>query len=98
LPDDGYLVQAPIAPSRRKGTKMENEEKQDGLNKLQRQHRAEIVEEAYQRIWDKYTAGAQEHQTNLKQDSTMEQLAEWAIEEAIDQVVYLLTLKSKMNG
>lgn len=68
------------------------------LTKQQMAHRAAITEEATQLIWDKYTAGAMEHQTNLREDSTVGQLLDWAIEEAIDQVVYLLTLKSKMGG
>lgn len=68
------------------------------LNKKQMEHRAAIVERATQLIWDKYTAGAEEHQTNLREDSTVEQLIDWSIEEAIDQMVYLLTLKEKLTG
>lgn len=73
---------------------MENE---DALTKEQSAHRAEVTEEVTQLIWDKYTKGAQEHKTNLKQDSTVGQLVDWAIEEALDQLVYLVTLKSKMG-
>ena len=60
-------------------------------------HRKYIVEEAATLIHAKYTKGALEHQTNLKEDTTIGQLIDFAIEEATDQMVYLLTLKQKIE-
>lgn len=60
-------------------------------------HRASIVKEAAFLINEKYAKGAIEHQTNLKEDTSVGQLLDFAIEEAVDQMVYLLTLKQKME-
>lgn len=68
------------------------------LNTVQKQHRSEVVSNAVTLIHDKYTAGALEHQTNLKQDTTLAQLLEFAIEEAVDQMVYLITMKQKLDS
>lgn len=65
------------------------------LNEKQQAHRAEIIDLAQTKIFEKYTAGAKEHQTNLKEDTTEDQLIEFMLEEAIDQVVYVLTLMQK---
>ena len=65
------------------------------LNEKQIAHRESIVSLAAELIHAKYTAGAIEHDTNLKEDTTVDQLLDFAIEEAIDQVVYLLTMKQK---
>lgn len=43
----------------------------------------------------KYRKGQAEHGGNLMDASDM-QLIEWAIDEAIDQIVYLVTLKEKL--
>lgn len=45
----------------------------------------------------KYIAGQREHGGNLF-DLSAEALVDCAIDEAIDQVVYLLTLKDKLRG
>lgn len=67
------------------------------LNPKQSAHRQEVVQEAAQLIHDKYTVGAKEHNTNLKEDTTVHQLVDFALEEAIDQMVYLITLKQKID-
>jgi hypothetical protein len=68
----------------------------NGLTVAQAEHRNYITNQAHKRIRAKYAAGALEHQTNLKDDTTTSQLLEFAIDEAIDQIVYLLTLKQKI--
>ena len=60
-------------------------------------HRAYIVKEAAFLINEKYAKGAAEHKTNLKEDTSIAQLLDFAIEEAVDQIVYLLTLKQKCD-
>lgn len=44
----------------------------------------------------KYVAGAKEHDSKLHTDYTISQILDMAIEEAIDQVTYLLTLREKL--
>lgn len=68
-----------------------------GLNEKQEKHRKEVVVTAMNLIHEKYTKGALEHKTNLKQDTTPSQLVDFALEEAVDQMVYLITLKQKLN-
>lgn len=45
----------------------------------------------------KYEKGVQEHGGHLKEYSEKE-LVEFALDEAIDQVVYLITLRDKLNS
>lgn len=68
---------------------------ENGLNALQNAHKKEILKLANKKINAKYIAGALEHQTNLKDDTTEDQLIGFMLEEAIDQVVYVLTLMQK---
>ena len=56
------------------------------------QHVNDIQNEALNRIRIKYMKGVKEHGGNLW-EVPVEDLLENAIDEAIDQVVYLLTLK-----
>ena len=56
------------------------------------QHLNDIQNEALQRINEKYMKGQKEHGGNLWEVPPQEILEE-AINEAIDQIVYLLTLK-----
>ena len=67
------------------------------MNKTQTAHLQGILRQAERLISDKYIKGAAEHQSTLSEDYTAEQLLDMAIEEATDQMVYLLTLKEKMN-
>lgn len=63
----------------------------------QESHLRSILVEAEQRIDAKYREGAKEHKSVLS-DAREEHLLEMAIEEAIDQVVYLITLKQKFRA
>jgi DNA-directed RNA polymerase beta' subunit len=67
------------------------------MTETQQKHLANIVDQATSRLIDKYQKGAREHQSTLSEDYTKEQLLEEAISEAIDQVVYLLTLREKLH-
>lgn len=67
------------------------------LTKEQKAHLSYILSEALSRIDTKYQNGAKEH-GGLLSDLSEEQLLENAIDEAVDQVVYLLTLKQKFNS
>ncbi len=62
----------------------------------QSEHLASIQLEFNRLVQAKYEAGAKEHGSTLSRDYTAEQLLDMAIEEAIDQVTYLLTLKHKL--
>jgi len=62
----------------------------------QKEHRAKIMQAASMRIHAKYEAGAIEH-GGLLSDLSADALLENAIDEAVDQVVYLLTLKDKLD-
>lgn len=66
-----------------------------GLSEEQREHKAFIIDKASRRIDAKYTLGAIQHQ-GLLSDKSIDWLIENAIAEAIDQVVYLLTLREKL--
>jgi hypothetical protein len=46
---------------------------------------------------NKYKRGAEEHGGHLK-DYTEKELIGFALDEAIDQVVYLITLRDKINS
>jgi hypothetical protein len=59
-----------------------------------RQHANEIAKDAAKRILIKYNAGQKEHGGMLW---TKPRIIDMAIEEAIDQVIYLLTLKSQLD-
>lgn len=64
------------------------------MNPEQEKHVEDISKEFYIAMAIKYEAGAKEHGGNLW-DMDEDRLLECAIEEAIDQVVYLLTLRKK---
>ena len=68
------------------------------MNPSQQAHHDRILKEATQLISAKYTKGTIEHNSNLSEDYTVDQLLTEAINEAIDQITYLLTLKEKLNG
>lgn len=58
-------------------------------------HLVQIIEGVEQRLDEKYSSGYWEHQ-GLLSDKPIDWLIENAIAEAIDQVVYLLTLREKL--
>ena len=65
------------------------------MTKEQFRHLARIQDLTIRRIAEKYTAGAAEHTGNLWDQSEI-QLVENAIDEAIDQISYLVTLREKL--
>lgn len=62
----------------------------------QRQHVRQISDDFADLMSEKYRKGAEEHGGNLWEESPLDILG-FAIEEAIDQVVYLLTLKRQLQ-
>lgn len=66
------------------------------LTKEQEMHLATVVEYATEALIAKYSAGAVEHQ-GLITDLSVDQLLQESINEAIDQVVYLVTLRQKLT-
>lgn len=67
------------------------------MTSRQWEHLRRIQNEFAARLGEKYVRGAGEHQDDL-QDLTELQILEEAIGEAVDQVVYLLTLREKLSG
>lgn len=61
----------------------------------QQLHAEYLADQFKQLMVEKYEKGANEHGGNIWEISN-EDLLENALEEAIDQVVYLLTLKNKL--
>ena len=67
------------------------------MRDVQRDHLNHILERSRSLITHKYVKGAQEHQSTLSEDYTALELLDMAIDEAIDQVTYLLTLREKID-
>lgn len=67
------------------------------MNRTQSEHLKKILKTTERLLSDKYIKGAREHQSTLSEDYNASQLIDMAIEEAIDQVVYLLTLRDKIE-
>ena len=65
------------------------------MTKEQEEHLIYIKHKFHSLVDPKYRKGAEEHGGNIW-DLTPTQLIDNSIEEAIDQVVYLLTLKAKL--
>ena len=61
----------------------------------QKAHLKWVIEQFNELLPPKYAKGAEENKGNLEEKS-IDFLINNAIDEAIDQVVYLLTLKSKL--
>lgn len=66
------------------------------MNRIQTDHLNYIIEQSKDLITDKYIKGTIEHQSVLSVDYSAKELLDMAIEEATDQMVYLLTLRSKL--
>jgi hypothetical protein len=66
------------------------------MTEEQNNHLTGLLEWLTPYLSSKYIKGAEEHKTVLHRDYTAKQLADMAIEEAIDQLVYLYTLRSKL--
>lgn len=67
------------------------------MTKAQQQHIENIIHEFSLMAEAKYDKGVKEHGGNLW-DLPYSQILDNAIEEAIDQFVYLITLKMKLYG
>ena len=67
------------------------------MNKEQVAHLNRILERTGHLITDKYVRGAKEHNSTLSEDYTAKEILEMAIEEAVDQMTYLLTLWEKIK-
>lgn len=65
------------------------------MSEEQRLHTELLVKQFTELMTKKYEAGTREHAGNIW-DLPKEQLLDEAINEAIDQVVYLLTLKANL--
>jgi len=66
------------------------------MNSKQIEHLGYILDQTQDLISNKYEKGAAEHKTILSEDYDKHQLIDMAIEEAVDQITYLLTLKGKL--
>ena len=66
------------------------------MNSKQIEHLGYILDTTQDLISNKYEKGAAEHKTILSEDYDKHQLIDMAIEEAVDQLTYLLTLKEKL--
>ncbi len=62
----------------------------------QEEHLQDIISQTTTMMERKYRAGQAEHGGNLA-DMSKYKLLDCALEEAIDQVVYLLTLRANLN-
>lgn len=60
-----------------------------------RSHAAEVASKASRLIYAKYMAGQEEHGGELWRKQG---IIDMAIEEAVDQVIYLLTLREQLAG
>lgn len=67
------------------------------MNQEQEDHLEYIQDEFDDLLDDKFRKGAEEHKTQLHKDYTPLQLTDFAIDEAVDQVVYLLTLRKALE-
>lgn len=67
------------------------------MNKTQVAHLNQILETTRRLITEKYVKGAKEHDSVLSEDYTALEILDMAIEEATDQMTYLLTLREKMK-
>ncbi len=67
------------------------------MNKDQQAHLQRIHTQFLEEHTTKYIKGAKEHKTELHKDFTKEQLLDFALEEVLDLISYLYTLKEKMK-
>lgn len=69
----------------------------DSMTNQQEAHLSSLIEETAARMDDKYRKGAAEHGGNLW-DLSIEKLVDNAIEEAVDQLTYLLAVRHKLRA
>lgn len=65
------------------------------MTKKQKEHIDKVMEDTVNLMYSKYKKGVREHGGNLWDKK---ELIDMAISEAIDQVVYLLTLKQQIKN
>jgi len=68
------------------------------MNKTQTAHLNRIKEQVQHELTEKYAKGAKEHASTLSEDYTALEVLDMAIEEALDQVTYLYTLREIMRN
>ena len=68
------------------------------MNPDQRAHLHKVLKESNDLIANKYIKGVEEHQTTLNKDHSVQELVDMAIEEAVDQMVFLLTIKELLES
>lgn len=71
------------------------------MTETQKQHLNRILDQTHMLLVDKYVKGAKEHNSDLSQDYTVEQIIDMWLEEAVDSMTYGLTLReiyTKENG
>lgn len=73
----------------------QDKQQQHDLNASQDSHLSELISQTTTRLSSKYRRGAAEHEGCLR-DLTAATLIEDAIDEAVDQMAYLLTLREKL--
>lgn len=61
-------------------------------------HLNRIKEQVQHELTEKYVKGAKEHASTLSEDYTPIEVLDMAIEEALDQVTYLYTLREMMRN
>lgn len=61
-------------------------------------HLNRIKEQVQHELTEKYAKGALEHASTLSQDYTPLEVLDMAVEEALDQVTYLYTLREMMRN
>lgn len=68
------------------------------MNSEQYDHLDRIQNDFITAHTEKFTKGVKEHKSQLHKDYTKEQLLDFALEEVLDLVSYLYTLKEHLNG
>ena len=67
------------------------------MHPLQESHLSWVLSQATKRIEAKYKAGDKEHGGEPLIAIPTTKLIDWAIEEAVDQVVYLLSIRRQLD-
>lgn len=63
------------------------------MTETQKQHLNRILDTTHSMLADKYVKGAKEHDSDLSQDYTVEQILDMWLEEALDSITYGLTVR-----
>ena len=68
------------------------------ISEEQKDHIEYLQEQFHKKVADKYIAGVKEHKGFILNTYTDLAIIDMAIEETIDQFVYLMTLRERMVG